>query len=97
VFGYLASRAEVTTGNEGFAPDNPEIAASERIRELFGDSASEGVIQVVIRHHGGDVISADGLRAASVLVLPSLLALWEGYHRRRGHTVVEQPAGAPAR
>jgi predicted RND superfamily exporter protein len=63
VFGYLASQAQVTTGNEGFAPDNAEIAASERIGELFGDEAAEGVIQVVVRRQGGDVISADGLRA----------------------------------
>ncbi len=28
--------------------------------------------------------------AAAVLVLPSLLALWERYHRRRGHEAVEK-------
>jgi hypothetical protein len=64
VFGYLAGQVEVATGNEGFAPDSPEIAASERISELFGDATSESALQVLIRDEGGDVITADGLRTA---------------------------------
>ena len=64
VFGYLAGQVEVATGNEGFAPDSPEIQASERISELFGDATSESALQVLIRDEGGDVITAEGLRAA---------------------------------
>ncbi|HUO46688.1 MAG TPA: MMPL family transporter [Acidimicrobiia bacterium] len=63
LFGFLSSQSVVTTGNEGFAPENEEIAASERIGVLFGEGASESVIQVVVRNEGGDVISADGLQA----------------------------------
>ncbi|MGH8950896.1 MAG: efflux RND transporter permease subunit [Acidimicrobiia bacterium] len=64
VFGYLAGQVEVASGNEGFAPDSPEIAASERISELFGDATADTALQVVIRDEGGDVITAEGLRTA---------------------------------
>jgi hypothetical protein len=64
VFGYLAGQVEVATGNEGFAPDSPEIRASERISELFGDATSESALQVLVRDEGGDVITAEGLRTA---------------------------------
>lgn len=59
----LSADMVVSTGNEGFAPDNPEIKALERATELFG-TEQEAVLQVVIRQPGGDVISAEGLRAA---------------------------------
>lgn len=62
VLGSLAGRVEVATGNEGFAPDAPEIAAAERIADKFGDGSTESPVQVIIR--GGDVITAEGLRAA---------------------------------
>ena len=64
IFGYLALQVEVASGNEGFAPDSPEIQASERISKLFGDATSETALQVVIRDEGGDVITAEGLRTA---------------------------------
>jgi hypothetical protein len=64
IFGYLAGQVEVATGNEGFAPDSPEIQASERIADLFGDATSETALQVVIRDEGGDVVTAEGLRTA---------------------------------
>ena len=64
VFGYLAGQVEVASGNEGFAPDSPEIAASERISDLFGDATADTAVQVVIRDEGGDVITAEGLRTA---------------------------------
>ncbi len=64
VFGVLNGRIETASGNEGFAPDNPELVASERIGEEFG-SAGDTVMQVVLEGgDGGDVISADGLAAA---------------------------------
>ncbi|HJR91542.1 MAG TPA: MMPL family transporter [Acidimicrobiia bacterium] len=59
----FASQVVVATGNEGFAPDNAEIQALERISELFG-TEQEAVVQVVIRDPGGDVISGAGLEAA---------------------------------
>ncbi len=61
VFGALNSQMVRSTGQEGFAPDTPEIQASERIGDLFSSGASEEVIQVIIE--GDDVISASGLRA----------------------------------
>ena len=64
IFGYLAGQVEVATGNEGFAPDSPEIAAGERISELFGDATADTALQVVLRDQGGDVITAEGLRTA---------------------------------
>lgn len=68
VFGYFAREVEVSQGNEGFSPDNPEIAALERVGELFGSEAAEGVVQVVVRSPGGDVITADALRAVSAAI-----------------------------
>jgi len=60
IFGYLAGQVEVATGNEGFAPDSPEIGAGERISELFGDATADTALQVVLRDQGGDVITAEG-------------------------------------
>ncbi len=61
ILGALNSQMVRSTGQEGFAPDTPEILASERIGELFSSGASEEVIQVIVK--GEDVISASGLRA----------------------------------
>jgi predicted RND superfamily exporter protein len=48
--------------NDSFAPDAPELAAVERISELFGEDSTVGVMQVIISApEGGDVFSADGL------------------------------------
>ena len=66
LFGALAGQVEIATGNEGFAPEGAEIAASERIGELFGDESSESTLQVVVRDPGGDVITVEGLRAANL-------------------------------
>jgi uncharacterized protein len=59
-FGAMSTRAEFATGNEGFAPDNPELLAMETIGERFNGSG-EAVVQVLVR--GDDVIGADGLAA----------------------------------
>jgi hypothetical protein len=67
-FGFLAGQVEVATGNEGFAPEAPEIDASERISDLFGDATAETATQVIIRDQGGDVITSEGLRAAMATV-----------------------------
>lgn len=65
LFGSLNSQMIRETGQEGFAPDTPEIRASERIGDLFASGASEEIIQVVVE--GNDVISAAGLRAVAEL------------------------------
>ena len=59
LLGALNSQMIRETGQEGFAPDTPEIQASERIGDLFSSGASEEVIQVIVK--GDDVISASGL------------------------------------
>jgi uncharacterized protein len=63
MLGPLSGQAEVAQGNEGFAPDNAEIQASERITELFGSGAQESVFQIVVRTEdgAGDVITKDAL------------------------------------
>ncbi|MFP5332018.1 MAG: efflux RND transporter permease subunit [Acidimicrobiia bacterium] len=64
-FGIIAP--ETATGNEGFAPDNAEIAASERIGELFGGDSQISVFQVIVRSPGGNVISQAGLDAVNAI------------------------------
>jgi hypothetical protein len=61
--------AETSTGGqEGFSPDNPEIMASTRIGELFGEESTQSVMQVVVTSESGSVLSADGLRTANEVV-----------------------------
>jgi uncharacterized protein len=60
VFGAVSTQAEYATGNEGFAPDNPELLAAETINERF-DGTGESVTQILVQ--GDDVIGADGLTA----------------------------------
>ena len=67
-FGYLAGQMQLAQGNEGFAPDNEEIRAQERISELFADGATESVVQVVVRSPGGDGLTADGAQAVAAAV-----------------------------
>ncbi len=57
-FGYLSTTADRSTGQEGFAPDNPEIDASNAIGELFGENSTETVMQVIVRSEDGDVLTA---------------------------------------
>jgi uncharacterized protein len=64
-FGVVSGQAEFATGNEGFAPDNPELVAAETIGERFNGSG-ETVLQVLVE--GEDVVSADGLAAADRIV-----------------------------
>jgi uncharacterized protein len=61
VFAAFSTQAEVATGNEGFAPDNPELLAIEEIGERFNGS-DELVLQILVE--GDDAVSADGLVAA---------------------------------
>lgn len=68
VFGQFAWQVEIASGNEGFAPEGPEITASETIGEKFGDDTAESTIQVIVRQEGGDVITLDGLKTAMGVV-----------------------------
>jgi uncharacterized protein len=60
VFGAVSTQAEYATGNEGFAPDNPELLAAETVNERF-NGTGESVTQILVQ--GDDVIGADGLTA----------------------------------
>lgn len=62
-FGII--QPETATGNEGFAPDNEEIAASERIGDLFGAESQSSVFQVIVRAPDGNVVSRAGLQAVT--------------------------------
>lgn len=60
----LSTQAEMAVGNEGFAPDNPQLQASETIAERF-DGAGEGVVQILVS--GSELISAEGLAAVEAV------------------------------
>lgn len=59
VLGFFAQDVEQAVGNEGFAPDNPELQANEVIAERFGTS-NESVMQVLVEVDDG-VVTAEGL------------------------------------
>lgn len=61
-FGYLSTGADRSTGQEGFAPDNEEIDASNAISELFGENSTESVMQVIVRADSGDVLTAQAMQ-----------------------------------
>ncbi len=66
VLGFMASGAEQSVGGqEGFAPDNAEIQASNKLGDLFGADSSETVMQVIVRSDSGDVLTADALNAVN--------------------------------
>jgi uncharacterized protein len=67
LFAGLATTLETASGQEGFSPDSEEIRASERIGELFGDTATTSVMQVVVRDAGGDVLTSEALRVVDEL------------------------------
>jgi uncharacterized protein len=62
VFAALSTQIQTLTGNEGFAPDYPELEASEVLAERFGDT-SQSVLQILVSQPGGNVISPEGLKA----------------------------------
>ena len=65
VFGWLSQGfTPQEDNNESFAPDAPELAAAERISDLFGEETSTTVMQVIITAEEGDVFSLEGLAAA---------------------------------
>ena len=64
VLGSFAGQVEIASGNEGFAPESPEISAQERIAEKFGDDSTGTTVQVIVREEGGDVMTVEGLEAA---------------------------------
>lgn len=62
VFGSFISQQEQASGNEGFSPDSPEFLAGQIVADEF-DTSAIAPVQVVFTADGGDVLTADGLRA----------------------------------
>ena len=53
--------------NDAFAPDAPELAATERISDLFGEESTGSVMQVILQYEGGNLFSRAGLDAVEDL------------------------------
>ena len=53
--------------NEAFAPDAPELAAAERISDLFGEETSTSVMQIIVKAEDGNVFGSGGLAAVDAL------------------------------
>ncbi|MGD8486575.1 MAG: hypothetical protein PVH07_08065, partial [Chloroflexota bacterium] len=56
-------RPEMSNDSSEFAPDDPAIAAAERIEALFGEEAAVSPLQVVLVAEGGDIVTTEGLAA----------------------------------
>jgi uncharacterized protein len=69
--GFLAGNLETAAGNEGFAPDNPELEAAEILGDRFGEGGEE-VMQVLLSAGDDDLVSARGV--AAVIALRAALA-----------------------
>ena len=67
VFVALSTQVVITDGNDGFAPDAPELVADAEIGPLFGDGSSASTLQVVISSETGDVLTIDGLEAVTTI------------------------------
>ncbi len=67
LLGFFSTQAVITDGNDGFAPDAPELLADQDIRELFGNGSSVSTLQIVVAAESGDVLTADGLNAVNTL------------------------------
>lgn len=65
VLGFFATQVETSTGQDGFAPRSDEFLAAERIDELFGETASQTAMQVIVRGTGDTLFSAEAVRILS--------------------------------
>jgi uncharacterized protein len=89
VFGGLAGQFQpAENDNESFAPEEPELQATEVIGDLFGEESSLSVMQVIISSDTGDAITLDGLATVEAVrnaVLTGSLAPY----------LVDQPGTGP--
>lgn len=67
ILGAIGTGLDNDAGQNGFSPESDEILASERIGELFGDGATQSVMQVVVRSSSGDVLTAEALGAVHAI------------------------------
>jgi predicted RND superfamily exporter protein len=65
VLGYYIQDQVLAEGNEGFAPEAPELDAFGEIGDLFGDDSSGQVLQVILTApEGSSIISPEGRQVA---------------------------------
>ena len=68
VLGPLSTRFQPEEdNNESFAPNAPELAASERISELFAADSTDSVFQIIFTSEEGNLFSRDGLEAVETV------------------------------
>ena len=68
VLGPLSTRFQPEQdNNDSFAPNAPELAAADRISELFAADASQSVLQIVFSSEDGNLFSRDGLEAVETV------------------------------
>jgi uncharacterized protein len=60
--GVVSGQAQFATGNEGFAPDDPELLAAETIAERFRGNG-EAVLQVLVE---GELAVREGVEVLTV-------------------------------
>ena len=53
--------------NASFAPEAPELAAADRITELFGAESTTSVMQVIVTSEAGNVFGIDGFAATRAI------------------------------
>jgi len=68
-FGLAAAAATVeeATGQDGFAPDSDEVAASDRISALFGSEQAAATLQVVVQPGDADLLGTETVTAVANL------------------------------
>jgi len=89
ILGFFAGQFQpAANDNEAFAPDAPQLTATETISGLFGEDSSQSVMQVIVSSDTGDVITLDGLATVDAIrttVLGGTLAPY----------LVDQPGTGP--
>ena len=68
VLGYFIQFQVLAEGNEGFAPEAPELDAFGEIGDLFGDDSSGQVLQIILTAPEGEsMISPEGREVADLV------------------------------
>ncbi len=86
-------RPEMSNDSSEFAPDDPAIAASERIESLFGSDTAVTPLQFVFVSASDDVITTAGLEAATKVAAAIETTELDGV--RLADFLVTQPGGGP--
>ena len=82
-------RPNMSNDSSEFAPDDPAIAAADRIEMLFGEESTVAPLQVVLVSESGDIVGAEGLAAATAVLDAIEATQVDGV--RLADKLVEQP------